>query len=61
MKKPLNYDTTRGSNIVTEQERSLAVPTKHRPSHARNSVASFVFLAFSQLFRIFFYWHIWPI
>jgi len=55
MKKPLNYDTTRGSNIVTEQERSLAVPTKHRPSHARNSVASFVFLAFSQLFRIFFY------
>jgi len=27
-------DITRRSDIVTEQERSLAISTKHRPSHA---------------------------
>jgi len=30
----MHRDITRRSDIVTEQERSLAIPTRHRPSHA---------------------------
>jgi len=41
-------DITRQSDIVTDQERSLAVATRARPSHAIRKVSQSVLLHFRQ-------------